>query len=320
MLRAFELKYRSDRELLTGVKVLAGQEREATAQLIAHLAEIDNRRLFLSEGCSSLFKYCTDVLHLSESAAYNRIEVARVARKFPVVLEKLAEGSIHLSALRTLAPCLTAENHLALLEAAKHKSKEEVERIAAAVRPRPDVPSVIRKLPEPGGSEPPTSAGESDLFLANSGQTPPLGSGPVELVGVVAPDSPAPPRQSTVAALSPGRYKIEFTADAETHEAFRQLQELLRHQIPNGDPAKIFKRALLLLRDRVLEFHHLHAYALGGSSTTDNIALRCRAHNAHESRLLFVRNGKKLTCSRTSLESLMRSGDDASNPTHAVDR
>ena len=76
MLSAFELRDRSDRELLTGVKVLVAEEREATAQLIAHLGEIDARRLFLAEGCSSLFKYCTEILHLSESAAYNRIEVA----------------------------------------------------------------------------------------------------------------------------------------------------------------------------------------------------------------------------------------------------
>ena len=397
MLSAFELKDRSDRELLTGVKVLVAAEREATAQLIAHLSEIDARRLFLAEGSASLFKYCTEVLHLSESAAYNRIEVARAARRFPVILEKLAEGSIHLSALRTLAPCLTGENHLTLLEAAKHKSRDEVERIAVTVRPRPDVPSVIRKLPERAISEPPTLGSETGLFRGIASGTecgtalgaPEEPGGPVAAVAIPAtPTLTVRRRMPAVSALSPGRYKIEFTADEETHEALRQLQELLRHDVPNGDVATIVRDALLLRlaqvrRERLaqvehprrrkvketelwenredasgdtqpeptanpresrhipsevkrsvwkrdkgqcafvgrngrrctergrIEFHHVHAYALCGPATIDNIALRCRAHNQHESRLLFAGNGKKLTCPGTSSRGSTQSAKHA---------
>ena len=405
----FELRDRSDRELLIGAKQFVGRECEATAQLIAHLGEIDARRLFLEEGCSSLFKYCTQLLHLSESAAYHRIDVVRVARKFPVIFERLAEGSIHLSALRILGPCLTPQNHLALLDAAKHQSKEEVERIAATVRPRPDVPSVIRKLPEKAaalGSH--TTNDGAELFGATTGfihlETGPLASeGPSErplpAVPVLEAYVQTPSRRSTVSALSPGRYKIEFTADAETYQALRQLQELMRHQIPNGDLAKIVKSALFLLLQEVgrgklgqakqprkkktpdgdlwkedeasragadlvpndiassaptpavnqgegddresrhipaevkrsvwkrdngqcafvgrngrrctergrLEFHHVHAYALGGPATIDNIALRCRAHNAHESRLLFGQtSGKKV--SRSGASSVLSEG------------
>jgi hypothetical protein len=67
----------SNQELLAEVKRLTGCERQATVQLIASLMEIDARRLYLGEGCSSLFTYCTQVLHLSEHAAYSRIEAAR---------------------------------------------------------------------------------------------------------------------------------------------------------------------------------------------------------------------------------------------------
>ena len=58
------LNHLSDDALLTVVKRLAHHEREATAQLIASLVELDSRRLYLGEGCSSLFTYCTQVLHL----------------------------------------------------------------------------------------------------------------------------------------------------------------------------------------------------------------------------------------------------------------
>ena len=55
----------SDGELVAEVTRLAGCERHATAHLIAALAELDTRRLYLGQGCSSMFTYCTQVLHLA---------------------------------------------------------------------------------------------------------------------------------------------------------------------------------------------------------------------------------------------------------------
>ena len=78
----------SDSDLITHVGALAAEERCATAALVAALAELDARRLYLGAGCASLFVYCTRVLHLSESAAYSRIETARAVRRFPTILER----------------------------------------------------------------------------------------------------------------------------------------------------------------------------------------------------------------------------------------
>src|SRR6188472_2071778 len=83
----------SDRELLERIVRVAGDERHLTADLLALIAECDRRRLYLGEGCSSLFTYCTQVLHFSEHAAYHRIEGARAARQFPVILELIAPRS-----------------------------------------------------------------------------------------------------------------------------------------------------------------------------------------------------------------------------------
>src|SRR5688572_3945619 len=107
------------------------------------------RQKDLGQGCSSLFTYCTQVLHLSEHAAYGRIEAARAARKWPAVLELLADGSVHLTAIGLLAPHLTAENHQQVLAAARHRSKREVEEIVASLRPQPPVPASVRRLPAP---------------------------------------------------------------------------------------------------------------------------------------------------------------------------
>jgi hypothetical protein len=110
----------SDEELLAHLKSAASHEREVTAHLISLLMEMDTRKLYLAQGYPSLFVYCTRCLHLSEHAAYGRIEAARTARRFPVVLELLADGSITLTTVCLLASHLDEENHRALLARPVH--------------------------------------------------------------------------------------------------------------------------------------------------------------------------------------------------------
>src|SRR5207247_2569362 len=105
------------------------REREATAQLVAHLAELDTRDVYLREGYGSLHAYCRGALGLSDGETGNRIEVARAARRFPVILEMLAAGVVTLTAIRLLAPHLTATNHREVLESARGKKKEEIAEI-----------------------------------------------------------------------------------------------------------------------------------------------------------------------------------------------
>ncbi|MBI3998336.1 MAG: hypothetical protein HY355_04825 [Armatimonadetes bacterium] len=238
----------SNEALVARVKHLAAGEREATAALIAHLAELDERRLYLAEGCSSLFTYCTQVLHFSEHAAYGRIEAARAVRKFPVILERLEDGSVNLTTVGLLAAHLTPENHRELLDTARHKSKRQVEELVARLRPQPPVPASVRRLPAArqttvsptlpnDAAASPNPAGHRDPTDA---QVPP----PLLPSRALAPP---PARPAVVAPLAPQRYKVQFTASAETYEKLRLAQALLRHQIPDGDPAAIFDRALTVL-------------------------------------------------------------------------
>ena len=87
-----------DDDLLARLGVLAANEREATVELIAHLAVLDARpSLYAARGYGSLFGYCTDALRLSEDATCNRIAAARACRRFPSILDGLASGSLSLT-------------------------------------------------------------------------------------------------------------------------------------------------------------------------------------------------------------------------------
>lgn len=225
----------SDQKLVAQVKLLARGERDATASLIAHLAVLDERGLYRAEGYSSTFTYCLQVLHLSEHAAYGRIEAARAARRYPIILELLANGSVNLTTVTLLAPHLTPENHVGVLEAARHQRKRHVEEIVARLRPQPAVPSSIRRLPTPNQTSASPSRAECDTARLDS-------SDEVPLLTLETPIRPA-----VVVPLAPERYKVQFTATAEMHEKLRLAQELLRHQIPDGDVGQVIHRALTAL-------------------------------------------------------------------------
>ena len=137
----------SDAELLRRVVLLAGREREATVELVGHLAELDSRKLHVAEGYGSLFAYCTRALRLAEHAAYNRIEAARLSRRFPAILDLLADGSLNLSTARLLAPHLRPDNFETLVAQARARSKRDVEALVARLAPRPDVAASVRRLP-----------------------------------------------------------------------------------------------------------------------------------------------------------------------------
>jgi hypothetical protein len=272
----------TDVELVAEVGRRATRERQATADLIRVLIEFDRRRLYLGEGHSSLFAYCTAALNYSEHAAFNRIEVARAAARWPQLLASLEDGSLHLAGARLLAPHLTAENIDMALASARHKSKREIEQVAAGLA-----------------------------------------------------------RRALLVAVAAEQYRLHLTISRATRDKLRQIQALLSHQLPDGNPAVIFDRALELLlkelerrrlaatnhprkvRSRAqrsrhipaavkrevwtrdeghcafvgrqgrcternfLEYHHVVPHAEGGRPTAANIELRCRAHNTYEAETYF---------------------------------
>ncbi len=227
----------SDQDLLAATVRAADACRRQTAELIALLAEVESRQLYRGLGHSSLFTYCTEALRLSEPAAYTRITAARAALRRPVILQMLAEGDITLTTITLIASHLTDENHEALLAAARHKSKRDVEHLVASIGPRPDVASSVRKLPTPKIEAPaapsvlemsaPSTSVEPELLLAR------------------------PAARAIVAPLAPERYLVKITISRETHSKLERARDLLRHSIPNGDPAAIVDRALTVLVEQL---------------------------------------------------------------------
>src|SRR5882672_5830342 len=127
LVRNYSLSHVGDQVLLRQLASLVAQDRTTTAEILAHIAEVDARKLYLPAAYPSMYAYCVGELRLSEQAALKRIHVARLTRRFPQILDAVATGGLHLSALTLLSPFLTDETAAKLLSIASHKSKSELE-------------------------------------------------------------------------------------------------------------------------------------------------------------------------------------------------
>jgi 5-methylcytosine-specific restriction endonuclease McrA len=351
-----ELSHRSDHELLSDVTKLIGAHRAITAKLVQYLAEIEERRLHLKAGFPSMFAYCVKQLGLGETEAFRRIVAARLGRRFPVVYSLLASGRVHLSALELLRERLTEENHRELLEAVAGKSKREIEGILAALFPRPDAPSSIRRL-----SNPPV-APSVQASAAAGFELRPCGN-----------DHEQRSSGARIEQVSSERYRVEFTASAELREKLELCRDLMSHANPSRDLGVVVERAVELLladlerkrlartkrtapgrtfessksarianatRRRVferdglrctyvspegqlcgarafLELDHVEPRALGGANHSENLRVRCRAHNQHWAEQVF---GRELVERRKHFRQRKRVTTDQcreDNPTQA---
>jgi len=229
----YSLTHLTDSILLHDLKALVAQDRATTGTLLAHLAEVDARKLYLPAAHPSMYSYCVHELRLSEDAAFKRIQAARTARLFPVIFAALADGRLHLAAVCLLAPHLTPDNADELLTAAAHQSKAGLEQLLARRFPRPDVPAQVQPL--------------SPALTLDAGQPPPgvvaqLAPGQVEPHAPGPVEAPAP--RPTVAALAPQRFALQLTIGQGTYEKLQYAQALLGHQLAPSDLPTLLDRAL----------------------------------------------------------------------------
>lgn len=270
----------SDGDLLSGLSHVLRVSRRTAAEVVAHLGEVESRRLHLLGGYASMFAYCVSRLGMSEDEAYRRIEVARLVRRFPLLFNQLANGHVSLTVAALLKSHLTSANHEALLAAVSSKTVQQAREVLACWFPRPDVMPLIRKLPtrEEHGAV-------SSVEVAPAGERPDSGGVPLGSPGAVEPVVGTPHAAASVCTepgpcvavpprlaasrrlepLSPGRYELQLTAGAELKRKLELARDLLRHAVPSGDLAEILERALDLLLERTMK----RRFALTAPSKAD---------------------------------------------------
>jgi hypothetical protein len=297
-MRDYSLTHVRDAVLLRDLAALVGHERVTLAVLLAHLAEVDARRLYVPAGFSSMHAYCVNELRFSDDAAYKRIQAARAARKFPTLFAALAEGRLHLTALCLLAPHLTPENVLELVEAATHRRQSEIEAMLARRFSLPAVPesprTIVRAIPAMTPSPTPQLAvPQVDcLTLDNTVDTP---GEPTQRENPFGGEAEPPLTPSlTHPSLPPPieRYLVKLTIEKSTHDKLRYAQTLLSHAVPSGDVAQVLDRAL----DTLIAELEKRKFGAGARRPAQHRRSRSARHiPAHVRRVVWERDGGRCT-------------------------
>jgi hypothetical protein len=323
----YSLTHVPDPALLRGLRTLVAQDRATTAMLLAHLAEVDARKLYVPAAHPSMFSYCTHELRFSEDAAYKRIQAARTAWRFPAIFPALADGQLNLTGVLLLGPYLNPANADELLGAAAGRTRSEIEEWLARRFPRSELLSLVTALPAvlpPDGQLAPERVKLDDAKLAAE-----------QFAASAAPARLAP--------AAPQRYSLQLTIGQGTHDKLRHAQTLLGHQVPSGEVAEVLDRALDALIGQLerrkfaatsrpgsrprrpsanprhipaevrravwarngkqctytsaaghrceartrIEFDHVEPVARGGRATVAGMRLRCRAHNQYAAECAF---------------------------------
>ena len=247
------LSHLSNEVLLRDLAALAAADRGTSAVLIAHIIEADDRRLYAPAACSSMYVYCIRVLRMSEDVACKRMAVARVARRFPFVLDAIVTGDLHVTGVALLERHLKEKVTEELLRAAVGKSRTGLERLIATINPQPELPTRITAIavaasPELGRVSPVPGQVTLDESQLRVSPVP----GRVTLDESQLRVSPVPGRVVLDASVMPPvhRYKLETVLDQEAHDLMARVQEL--EGLPSGPSgaAEALKRAL---RARVAE-------------------------------------------------------------------
>jgi hypothetical protein len=89
--------------LVENLKALVATERKITAEIIEHIQKIDQRKIHVQMGYSSLFAFLTEYIGYSAASAQRRIEAARLLTSVPELKKEVQSGELNLSQVSLVA-------------------------------------------------------------------------------------------------------------------------------------------------------------------------------------------------------------------------
>jgi 5-methylcytosine-specific restriction endonuclease McrA len=271
------MKEFTDQELLLETAALVKTERQTTAKVLGYLSEIDERRLWLKEGYSSLFDFCVRYLNYSEGEANRRIQAARCVARVEAIKPLLEQNALSLTGLSLIAPFVTKENAATLVPEVCGKSVREIEKVLVATFPNAKAPEAILKIVLDDELKALWNAA-----MKSVSEKLPEATLKKVLRRFLAKGAPRNSRPKTHTRYVPASVKREVKATSDGQCTYRSSSGVRCNQTAH------------------LETDHIRPWAKGGSSwDATNLRLLCRAHNRMLGREAFPRTpGKPPSLSR----------------------
>lgn len=299
----YSLRHVENHVLLRDLAALAAQDRSTTAALLAHIGEVNARRLYAASGCSSMVQYCVETLRFSEDMAKKRLRTARFARRYPRILPAIADGRLHVTGVLMLTWYLVPENADELLTAAENKTKHEIEVLIAHRFPQADLVACVQPIAQDsqehvfqlGGAPAPLSVQPS----SSSSDDPDEEASAIEARGSTTPSAAptitsvvvAPAHFARVTPRSPGRHGVQFTISDAIHHKLERAKKLLSRVVDPSDLEALFDRAL----DALIEKTERRKFAQTDQPRRSQGTKSVRSIPADVKRKVYERDGNQCT-------------------------
>ena len=238
----------SNEELLFNLESLGYKENETTVEILLHLAEVEQRKLYVAAGYPSLFCYCVQgQLRYSEPAANRRISSARALSQFPELLPLLLSKEITLTTLSLASRILSTGNKEQIITAIKGKTRREVEEFLAQYHPQKQVreqikPVVVKR------SESKQDPSLPSLF--DREQKQPTVKIPQTLNGSFSGECAAKNSANNLITQEK-RYELKFSIGNDAMKKLEEAKALLSSKYPTGVRLEdILEEALELLLEK----------------------------------------------------------------------
>jgi 5-methylcytosine-specific restriction endonuclease McrA len=255
-------KRMNNAQLVLNIKNAARDENLLLSDCLAYLCEIRRRRLYSSQGYSSLYDFCVDNLPLSDGAIYRRIQVSEHVQRVPLLLEMIALGKISLTVASKIVPFFNSEDPNELIKQFLGLTTREADHLLGAKFDRGESRDQIRRT-----ADKVSELRQNNLLDAIKGK----GSSRVDEGGEIGAatnhdssedqkanydtttnpttypmtnPSTNPTTNSPKEIVREKRFTIKFTASEEVKNKIQRAKELLSHKCPKGKLEDIFENIL----------------------------------------------------------------------------
>jgi len=277
----------TNEEIESRMATLTQNERLITTEILALINLAEDRKLHLERGYSSLFAWLVQGYGYSESAAYRRIEAARLIRIVPEAADKIENGEVNLTTLAKARGAIRAQEKATGKKISAEEQAEVVRNIENKTSAETDT-TLFQLFPESASSvhrERQSQVSETHTRLSFNLDA------------------------ETMANLEWAKAFLSHSIpDGETSKVFARLLKEFRERNEKKDTSAAekqsvskagAKRVSLHKAERKCEFvdektgrvcgaiymvevDHIRPRAMGGADNLKNYRCLCRAHNQYE--------------------------------------
>jgi 5-methylcytosine-specific restriction endonuclease McrA len=276
-------------------------------ELISVLQQIESQLIFKKLGYSSMHEYCVGRLKLSDSRAYELINVSRTCAKAPQIKAAIEAGVVSVSAVKRIGKVVTQENAALWIEQASTLRQKDLERAVAAVNPQEAVKERVKPVAQDRSmlivgisSQLEKKLQRVRELVAQSSAKPCNLEQALEQMAALFLERKDPVQraerimQKKLASKAKSTSLSNVARPSKVAQPVQKVAHGVARQTRSPIPAAI--RHQVMLRDRGecqgktpqgtrcgcrqwTDIHHIQPVSLGGSNDLDNLLTLCSSHH-----------------------------------------